>query len=70
MKKLIIALWLGIGLYFGTFLAVSPTFAAGNIAQITDKVETVGDRNLTTVQQFLVSLPRDYYTVRQINFVV
>ena len=67
MKKLLAALWLGIWLYFGTFLAVSPAFAAANIAQTTDKVEALRDRNLTRVQQFLVSLPRDYYTVRQIN---
>lgn len=67
MKKLIAALWLGIWLYFGTFLAVSPTLAAANIAQTTDKVETLGDRNLTRVKQFLVSIPHDYYTVRQIN---
>ncbi len=67
MKKLLVALWLGIWLYFGTFLALSPTFAAGNITQTTDKVETLGDRNLTTVQQFLVSIPHDYYTIRQIN---
>lgn len=67
MKKLLVALSLGIWLYFGTFLAVSPTFAAANITQTTDKVETLSDRNLTTVQQFLGSLPRDYYTVRQIN---
>ena len=67
MKKLITALWLGIWLYFGTFLVVSPTLAADNMAQTTDKVETVGDRNLATVQQFLVSIPRDYYTVRQID---
>ena len=67
MKKLLATLWLGIWLYFGTFLAVSPTFAAANIIQTTDKVEALGDRNLTMVQQFLVSLPRDYYTVKQIN---
>ena len=67
MKKLLAALWLGIWLYFGTFLAVGPAFAAANIAQTTDKVEALRDRNLTRVQQFLVSLPRDYYTVRQIN---
>jgi rhodanese-related sulfurtransferase len=76
MKKLLAAFWLGISLYFGTFLAVSPTLAAANITQTTDKVETLGDlgkgsalrdRNLTKVQQFLVSIPRDYYTVRQIN---
>ena len=67
MKKLITALWLGIWLYFGTFLTASPTFAAGNIAQTTDKVEASANGNLSMVQQFLVSLPRDYYTVRQIN---
>jgi rhodanese-related sulfurtransferase len=67
MTQLIAALWLGIWLYFGTFLAATPAFAVGNIAQTKDRVETVGDRNLTTVQQFLVSIPRDYYTVRQIN---
>ena len=67
MKKLLAALSLGIWLYFGTFLAFSPAFAAANIAQITDKVETLGDRNLTRVEQFLGSLPRDYYTIRQIN---
>jgi hypothetical protein len=67
MKKLLAALWLGIWLYFGTFLALSPTFAAGNMAQTTDKVEASANGNLSTVQQFLVSIPRDYYTVRQIN---
>ena len=67
MKKLITALWLGIWLYFGTFLTASPTLAAGNIAQTTDKVEASANGNLSMVQQFLVSLPRDYYTVRQIN---
>ena len=76
MKNLLAALWLGIWLYFGTFLAVSPTFAAANITQTKDKVETLGDRavprlrrdrNLSTVQQFLVFIPRDYYTVKQIN---
>ena len=67
MKQFIAAFWLGIWLYFGTFLAASPTFAAGNIAQTPDQVEALADRNLTTVQQFLVSIPRDYYTVKQIN---
>lgn len=67
MIKFLAAFWLGICLYVGTFLTASPTFAAGNIAQTTDKVEALGDRNLTTVQQFLVSIPRDYYTVKQIN---
>ena len=64
MTQLIAAFWLGIWLYFGTFLAATHAFAAGTIAQTTDKVEAVG---VTTVQQFLVSIPRDYYTVRQIN---
>ena len=67
MKKLLAAFWFGIWIYFGTFLAVTPAFAAGNMAQTTDKVEALRDRNLTKVQQFLVSIPRDYYTVRQIN---
>ncbi|WP_036489419.1 rhodanese-like domain-containing protein [Myxosarcina sp. GI1] len=67
MKKLLAPFCLGIWLYFGTFITVSPTFAASNITQTTDKVEALSDRNLTTVQQFLVSIPRDYYTVRQIN---
>lgn len=76
MIKLLATFWLGIWLYFGTFLAVSPTFAASNIAQTADKAETLGDhavprlrrdRNLTSVQQFLTSIPGDYYTVRQIN---
>ncbi len=60
MKKLLVALWLGVWLYFGTFLALSPTFAAGNITQTTDQVEALADGNLTRVQQFLVSIPRDY----------
>ncbi|MCC0178151.1 rhodanese-like domain-containing protein [Waterburya agarophytonicola K14] len=67
MKKLLATFWLGIWLYFGTFLAATPAFAAGNMAQTTDKVEALRDRNLTRVQQFLTSIPRDYYTVRQIN---
>jgi rhodanese-related sulfurtransferase len=67
MTQLIAALWLGIWLYFGIFFSVSPAFANGNIAQTTDRVETLANRNLTTVQQFLVSIPSDYYTVRQIN---
>ncbi len=67
MKKLLVALSLGIGLYVGTFLAVSPTFAADNMAQTTYKVEALADQNLTRVKQFLGSIPRDYYTVRQIN---
>ncbi|MBE9044023.1 rhodanese-like domain-containing protein [Pleurocapsales cyanobacterium LEGE 10410] len=67
MKKLLATFWLGIWLYFGTFLVASPTFAAANITQTTDKVETLSDRNLTRVQQFLTSIPREYYTVRQIN---
>ncbi|WP_107667900.1 rhodanese-like domain-containing protein [Cyanothece sp. BG0011] len=67
MTQFVAALWLGIWLYFGTFLAVPPAFAAGNLAQTGDQVEALSDRNLTRIQQFLGSLPRDYYTVRQIN---
>ena len=84
MKKLLAAFWLGIWLYFGTFLPVTPAFAADNMAQTTNKVEVLSDRdsdyrrsravprrsqdsNLTRVKQFLVSLPRDYYTIRQID---
>lgn len=91
MKKLLAAFWLGIWLYFGTFLAVNPTFAVDNIAQTTDKLQVLSDchskhrrshamprrtqrgpqtscdRNLTKMQQFLGSLPEDYYTVKQIN---
>ncbi|MGK7952588.1 MAG: rhodanese-like domain-containing protein [Xenococcaceae cyanobacterium] len=67
MTKFIAAFWLGIWLYFGTFLAASPSFAADTASQSTDTLEAVADRNLTTVQQFLVSIPRDYYTVKQVN---
>jgi rhodanese-related sulfurtransferase len=78
MRKLVAALLLGFWLYFSTFLGASPTFAALSVPQNTDKVEAVERKNsgaelasknltLTTVQQFLVSIPRDYYTVRQID---
>lgn len=64
--KLLATFWLGIWLYVGTFLVASPTFASNDIAQTTDIVEASGDRNLTSVQQFLTSIPGDYYIVRQI----
>jgi signal transduction histidine kinase len=78
MRKIVTALLLGIWLYFSTFLGASPTFAAVTAPQTTDKVEAVDSKNsgaelvsknltLTTVQQFLLSIPRDYYTVRQID---
>ncbi len=78
MKKLVAALLLGIWLYFCAFLEANPTFAALSAPQTTDKVEAVDSKNseaelasqnltLTTVQQFLVSIPRDYYTVKQID---
>ncbi|VEP13083.1 Rhodanese-related sulfurtransferase [Hyella patelloides LEGE 07179] len=78
MIKFVAAFWLGIGLYFGTFLAASPSFAAPAAPQTTNKIETVDSQNsvealadqnfsLTAVQQFLTSIPRDYYTVKQIN---
>lgn len=76
--KLVAALWLGMWLYFGNFLEASPTLAAVTTPQTTDKVEIVDSHNslpelasqnlsLTTVQQFLVSIPGDYYTVKQLN---
>ncbi len=66
MLRFIAAFWLGICLYFGTFLAASPSFAVDNASQTRDKIETLADQTLTTVEQFLVSIPRDYYTVKQI----
>ena len=67
MIRFIAAFWLGICLYCGTFLAVSPSFAVDNASQTRDKVETLANQTVTTVEQFLVSIPRDYYTVKQIN---
>lgn len=78
MMRSIIAFWLVICLYFGTFLTASPTFAAVIGSQTTNEVGTLESQNsltesttqnipLTTVQQFLVSIPRDYYTIKQID---
>ena len=78
MSKLIATFLLGIWLYFGTFLVASPTFAVATSYQSPSKVDTVDTQDskaelvlknypLTAVQQFLVSIPRDYYTIRQIS---
>ena len=78
MSKLIATFLLGIWLYFATFLVASPTFAVVTSSQNPDKLETFDSHDseaelalknlsLTAVQQFLVSIPRDYYTIRQIS---
>lgn len=78
MIRFVAAFLLGIWLYGWTFLEASPTWAAVTDSQTTDKVETINNKNsvaeltaknfpLTTVREFLVSIPRDYYTVKKID---
>jgi rhodanese-related sulfurtransferase len=80
MKKLLATFLLGIWLYFGTFVEASSTSSAFAAFQTPapDRLETLDSQNsltklasdnlpLKTVQQFLVSIPRDYYTIKQID---
>ena len=78
MKKIVATLLIAFWLYFGTFLRATPTFAEVTASQTTDEVETVDSINSVTelaaknispktVQQFLVDLPSDYYTVKKID---
>jgi rhodanese-related sulfurtransferase len=67
MRQLIAAFCLGIWLYFGNFLAASPAFADATATKTLDNLEAIANGNSTSVQDFLVSISRDYYTVKQIN---